>query len=262
MSKIYEALEHARREIRRDPAPAPLEPNHEPLELPPRELPVPEMSTLVPAGFPLEEIDFEQDMINLYLRIDSLMPGISHKTIQFIGSRAGEGTSTIAREFARVCAVKMQKSVLLLDIDRGHPTLRAFGLKPECGLDQMMEGGVSLDRAVVQVEDTSLYLTSLCDDSKLAPKVMESPRIEDLWQVLRARFDLVIFDSPPATASPDGYSVTPKVDGVVLVVEAEKTKWPVIQDVKEKLISHGGNILGIVFNKRRYYIPRWLYNRI
>jgi protein-tyrosine kinase len=49
---------------------------------------------------------------------------------------------------------------------------------------------------------------------------------------------------------------------VVLVVEAEKTKWPVIQDVKEKLISHGGNILGIVFNKRRYYIPRWLYNRI
>ncbi len=49
--------------------------------------------------------------------------------------------------------------------------------------------------------------------------------------------------------------------GVVLVVEAEKTKWPVAAAVRDKIIQHGGNVLGIVFNRRKYYIPGWLYRR-
>jgi Mrp family chromosome partitioning ATPase len=52
------------------------------------------------------------------------------------------------------------------------------------------------------------------------------------------------------------------VDGVVLVVEADKTRWPVAQSVKERIIQHGGNVLGMVLNKRRYYIPGFIYNRL
>ena len=52
------------------------------------------------------------------------------------------------------------------------------------------------------------------------------------------------------------------VDGVVLVVEAEKTRWPVALNVKEKTEQGGGRVLGVVFNKRKYYIPEWLYRRI
>jgi Mrp family chromosome partitioning ATPase len=52
------------------------------------------------------------------------------------------------------------------------------------------------------------------------------------------------------------------VDGVVLVVEAEKTRWPVAETVRDKIKNSGGNILGIVLNKRRYYIPDWIYNKL
>jgi Mrp family chromosome partitioning ATPase len=52
------------------------------------------------------------------------------------------------------------------------------------------------------------------------------------------------------------------VDGVIFVVEAEKTRWPVALAAKEKIVSHGGNILGMVFNKRRFYIPEFVYRKI
>jgi hypothetical protein len=32
--------------------------------------------------------------------------------------------------------------------------------------------------------------------------------------------------------------------------------------VKEKIVKHGGNVLGIVFNKRRYYIPQFIYRHL
>ena len=53
-----------------------------------------------------------------------------------------------------------------------------------------------------------------------------------------------------------------KVDGVVIVVEADKTRWPVVQSVREKIVQHGGRLLGMVLNKRRYYIPEFIYKRL
>ncbi|MDH3602649.1 MAG: cobalamin biosynthesis protein CobQ, partial [Candidatus Tectomicrobia bacterium] len=68
--------------------------------------------------------------------------------------------------------------------------------------------------------------------------------------------------SPPVTVSADGLAIVRKVDGVVLVVEAENTRWPVVQSVKDRIIKARGNLLGIVFNKRQYHIPPFLYNRL
>jgi len=84
----------------------------------------------------------------------------------------------------------------------------------------------------------------------------------DFFEKLRQRFDLILIDSPPATTSPDGLDISPKVDGIVLVVEADKTRWPVAESVKERIKRSGGKILGIVLNKRRYYIPNFIYKRL
>ncbi len=96
----------------------------------------------------------------------------------------------------------------------------------------------------------------------MTPRTLEFARGAGFWEPLRERFDLIIVDSPPATMFPDGPGIVSMVDGVVLVVEAEKTRWPVALSVKEKIERSGGKILGVVFNKRKYYIPSWLYRRI
>ena len=71
---------------------------------------------------------------NVYQNLAALVPDPTRKIIQFIGSREGEGTSTVVREFARVSALKFGKLVLLLDADYHHPSQHLFfNIQPEFG---------------------------------------------------------------------------------------------------------------------------------
>ena len=79
-----------------------------------------------------------------------------------------------------------------------------------------------------------------------------------LWEGLREQFSLILIDAPPAAVSHMGFSLLGRCDGVVLVVRAEKTQWPVAVKVKEKIAREGGKIIGAVYNDRRLYTPGWL----
>jgi Mrp family chromosome partitioning ATPase len=112
------------------------------------------------------------------------------------------------------------------------------------------------------VENTTLFVSPLFQHSVLTPQKLGSDTSDKLWDEFRQRFEYVLIDSPPISASSDGLAIVRKVDGVIFVVEAEKTRWPVALAAKEKIVSHGGNILGMVFNKRRFYIPDVVYKRM
>jgi Mrp family chromosome partitioning ATPase len=246
MSRIYDALEYARREgigqTARPSAPA------RPL----------------PAGPGKSGVDMEQEMISLYQLIEASLPLVEHPSVLFVGSRSNEGTSTVARELARVAALRLEKTVLLIDLDRSRPDLHVYsGLSPEAGGE-----GVSADpaeppeRSLCRFEDSSLYVMPLFQKTLVTPRTLDNVKDTVFWEPLKKRFDLIIVDSPPATTFPDGPGIVSHVDGVIIVVEAEKTRWQVALSVKQKVLKHGGNILGVVFNKRRYYIPSFIYRHL
>lgn len=60
----------------------------------------------------------------------------------------------------------------------------------------------------------------------------------------------------------DVIALAGKVDGVVLVVESERTRREVALQYKDRLEKSGAHILGVVLNKRRFHIPEWVYNRL
>lgn len=201
--------------------------------------------------------------IRLYQNLSVLIPDSSKKIIQFIGSREGEGTSTVVREFARVSASKFGKLVLLLDADQYHPTQHLFfNIQPECGWQEVLRDNGTIDRALYQIGETRLFVSPSSKNFVSNLQILNPLLIDDFWKKLRERFDLILIDSPPATISADGLVLSSKVDGIVLVVEAEKTRWPVAESVKDRINRSGGKILGIVLNKRRLYIPEWVYKRL
>jgi Mrp family chromosome partitioning ATPase len=53
-----------------------------------------------------------------------------------------------------------------------------------------------------------------------------------------------------------------KADGVILVVDAGRTKRRAGLWAKQQIDDAGGKILGVVLNKRKFYIPNWLYRYI
>jgi Mrp family chromosome partitioning ATPase len=94
------------------------------------------------------------------------------------------------------------------------------------------------------------------------PFVFSGPRTEHVMNQLRQRYDLVVFDSPAPTDSPDMLALSAKVDGVVLVIQADQTRFHQAKRTKELIESNGGKLIGLVFNKRRFFIPDWIYKRL
>jgi Mrp family chromosome partitioning ATPase len=248
VSKIYEALNQAQKEKRGEELTSPVSASYGPLPL---------------SSPDKDDLTLEQAMLSLYQSIESLLRNSPKKVIQFIASREGEGASTIVREFGLMIAKKLDKSVLIVDADQLNPRQHLFfGITPEYGWQDIFKDNGEIDKVLYQIKDSNLYLCPVSPNGPFTHHVFDSPKIEDLWKKLKERFDLILVDSPPATSSPDGIAIARNVDGVVLVLEAEKTRWPVAESVKDKITNNGGNILGVVFNKRRYHIPGFLYRRL
>jgi Mrp family chromosome partitioning ATPase len=244
MTKIYEALEHAgkARHGATDIAKISLLP--------------------VQASKPLT-FEMEEEMLLLYKAIESLLPSPSRKIIQFIGSRKGEGTSTVIRELALLAATKIGKSVLLLDADRFHPThQRYFDIEPTPGWQDAIKNYDLISKAFHQIQDHPLFVSPSANSYCSTPEIFDSITLTDFWKNIWERFELILIDSPPLATSPDGLAIAPKVHGVVIVLEAEKTRWTVAKNIKERIGKVGGNVLGIVLNKRQYHIPQFIYDRL
>jgi Mrp family chromosome partitioning ATPase len=153
--------------------------------------------------------------------------------------------------------------VLLLDADQHHPSQHLFfHIVPECGWQEVVRDNRSVEKAVYQIGGTRLFISPSSEYSPSQSQIYNSLLVDAFLKKLRQRFDLILIDSPPATTSTDGLALSPKVDGVIFVVEAEKTRLPVAESARDRIKRSGGNILGIVLNKRQFYIPEWIYNKL
>lgn len=245
MAKIYEALENAKIEVL----------NGSPEISPSR-------PTVSSSSSKFSKLVVEKE-IRVYQNLSAVISDSTKKVLQFIGSREGEGTSTVIREFARVSASKFGKLVLLLDADQYRPTQHLFfHIVAECGWQEVVRDNGPIEKALHQFGETRLFISPSSQNFASNPSIFNSLLIDVFWKKLKQRFDLILVDSPPATTSTDGLAMSSKVDGIVLVVEAEKTRWPVAENVRDRIKRSGGNILGIVLNKRRYYIPEWIYKKL
>lgn len=81
-------------------------------------------------------------------------------------------------------------------------------------------------------------------------------------QTLRYSFDFVLLDCPSLKSSGDAALFAAAADGVVVVVEAERTRKEQVRSALNTIEMAEGNLLGCVLNKRQYPIPEWLYQRL
>lgn len=215
--------------------------------------------SLIPARS-TPSIDLEKEAAALYKNIEALLLNAPSKIIQFIGVRKGEGVSTIARELARFAAINVGKSVLLLDADRLAPGVHQhFDVSSQGSWIDVLANGKDLVHTLSRVGESKLYISPSYNSASYTPEIFDACRVDSFWTLLRERFELVIIDSPPFGDSPDGLAFAPQSDGVIMVVESEKTRWKAAEHLKQSLLKVGGRLLGVVINKRRYYIPPFLF---
>jgi non-specific protein-tyrosine kinase len=80
-------------------------------------------------------------------------------------------------------------------------------------------------------------------------ELLASPRMTFLLNEMKQRYDnrFIIFDSAPVLTSADPMVLSNLVDGILVVVEAEKTKREDVQKVLE--VMRDKPIIGTIFNK-------------
>ena len=254
MTKIFEALERAAKE-RGDADEAPV------ADLPespkPTDSPVSERGALRSPGEKIQE-----KLTALYRSISNALPVDATPIVQFVGSHKGEGTTTLVREFAKTVATKLHKRVLLVDADPQGDLLTQLSLSASLGWAQANAEQKTIVDIAQSVGESGLFVSQMCTDGSSITPIVEAGFTAALFEQARAEFELILLDSAPATLAADSVALSVKTDGVVLVVEADKTRWQVANSVKERIESQGGIILGVFLNNRRHYIPRFIYKRL
>ncbi len=107
-----------------------------------------------------------------------------------------------------------------------------FRLQPKFGWEEILRNRRTFKKAICRIGDTKLHVYPIPPGSASLPKALFSPEIKEFWDEAKEKFDLILIDSAPASASPDGIALSRFMDGVVLVLEADKTRKPVAENLK------------------------------
>lgn len=178
-------------------------------------------------------------------------PG-AHTSLQMIGAADGVGVTTLITDIALLSA-REGKSVMLID----------FESRPgESAIDKLKARGAEMHdldstSGVVRVGDSQLHVTRPIGSLELTMGEMEWSR---LLRQAGQEYNLVLIDAPPLSRSWTGIFAAPSVDLTLMVIEAEETRAPTALNVIERIGGGGGEVAATIFNKRRFYIPRQVYN--
>jgi capsular exopolysaccharide synthesis family protein len=159
-----------------------------------------------------------------------------------------DGKSTTVANLAITFAQQGQRT-LLIDADLRRAVLdKAFNVGRSPGLTEVIIGENTLDDVV---HETSVPNLSIIASGRFPPNPAEllgSTRMQEILHDAKARFDVVLLDSPPLLAVTDAAVMSTMVDGVVLVIRTERTKRDAVRRALGHLRSVRGRLLGAVLN--------------
>jgi succinoglycan biosynthesis transport protein ExoP len=162
----------------------------------------------------------------------------------------GEGKTTTVANLAVVFGLAGHR-VCVIDTDLRRPTLhRLFGLDNQEGLTNLLLAREpDLERAIQRTVYTNV---SALTSGPLPPNPSEllgSARMQEVLERLKARFDVVLLDSPPALVVTDASVLATLADGLLIVTRARHTRTDQLRATVEELAQSGRPIAGIIINR-------------
>jgi Mrp family chromosome partitioning ATPase len=227
-------------------------------------------------------VDLTPEMAQLWGSLGAPLPGHA-RVVQFVAARTGEGTSTVAREFARFASKRVQKAVWLVDLDLlDAPQHRAIA-------EDVARYGV-MGRQSAASPDGSAFFTvqppTRGPDGRPWPDarylvahavggshlwvtrfrreiLQPEQRVSvlptgDYWRALRRHAEIVVIDAPAADRSGAAMAVAPFADFNILVVAADEGDAAGPAALRDAITAAGGRCAGLVFNRAKADPPGFL----
>ncbi|MCX7789208.1 MAG: CpsD/CapB family tyrosine-protein kinase [Chloroflexaceae bacterium] len=172
-------------------------------------------------------------------------------TLVITSTGPDEGKSTTLANLA-VTMAQAEQRVLMVDCDLRRPSLHAlFGVPNDRGLTSAL---LEQSEGPLPIQETGVAGLRLLASGPLPPRpadLLGSRRMGALIERLRAEADMVLFDTPPVVAVTDAAVLAPRVDGVLLVLQAGHTRRDRAREARQMLEKVKANIIGVVLNGSR-----------
>lgn len=185
------------------------------------------------------------------LRTNIEFSGLDQKLHSLVVTSAApdEGKSTTLANLAVVMAQAGRK-IIVVDCDLRRPTLHEiFGTPNDAGLTTMMLQEELLQRPPFQT--TTVKDLLLLPSGPLPPnpaEILGSRRMSEVIEALLQAGDMVLFDAPPVIAVTDAAVLAARVDGVLLVISAGKTRREHALKARDLLQKVNARLIGTVLN--------------
>ncbi len=251
MSKIFDALKKVQNEVSgKDNAPSPAA--GAPGQAASRE----QQSDL---GVPEE---FVAEILSMRYSLESKLTR-PHKAIAFASSVRGEGTSTVSRLFSQILVRDPVSKVVLVDANLRHPVVHEFfGIEIGPGLTDLVAGKSALRECMRSTAYPRLSVVPAGQSTIVPMQAYGSEAFKRMIAEILATNDYLIFDAPSVLAYPETTVLAKQVDGVVFVVQAVRTKREVVVKAVDAVKKGGGEVLGVVLNRNKHFIPGFIYRRV
>jgi polysaccharide biosynthesis transport protein len=176
--------------------------------------------------------------------------------------REGEGVSFVAANLAvALSRYAGDVPVLYMEAAPGQGKHeRSFGMKALGAAEIRTD-----EEGRTRVHEQSLYTTFTPNRpaETNAATTAAVQRYDKLLPMLREKdYAYVVIDMPPLSEGSSSLRLAGPMDGLILVIESEKIRWEVAQWARGMLVDANTNLVGAVLNKRKYYVPKWLYARM
>ena len=203
-------------------------------------------STLVALSDPQSAAAEAFRTLRTNIQFASLDQSLHMLTVTSVG--IDEGKSEVAANLA-ITMAQAEQRVILVDGDLRRPALHTlFGLTNDQGLTSML---FAPEGSAAPLQQTSVPGLQLLSSGPLPPRpadILGSRRMGEILHSLRDIADVIIIDTPPVLAVSDTVVLAPRVDGVLLVMQAGRTRREHARQARNVLDKAKASIVGVVLN--------------
>lgn len=177
-----------------------------------------------------------------------------------IKSGVTSSTLSLANELSKA----IEGRVLIIDTSNSDTSLTKT-LKQEKSLGLMdintSNEAYKVEGHYYKIKNSNVFFMPIGVSNKNSHTIFNND-LKEILNKLANTFSFILIDGEAIYNNTNAIEIASKVDGVVLVVEAEETRWEVAQAAQKRLMQAGANIIGCVFNNRKYHTPSWIYNKL
>jgi Mrp family chromosome partitioning ATPase len=181
------------------------------------------------------------------------------RTLGVTSCAAAAGVTTVVENLAAAAAESLAgQQVLVVDANHRAPALHArLGTPITPGLTDVLSGRVEWRAAVQSTRLPDVSLLPAGDKSIRVTSAADLARCAELLSEWQGRFDIIVMDLPPAAEAGLTLPLSGMLDGVLLVIEAERVSGEAARRVKDMLMQSHARLLGAVLNQRRRGASHW-----